>query len=297
VRLLNTLTFLARHPLTKDRKLSAFARFIAWQLRARLVPGPVAVNFVNNSQLLVERGMTGATGNVYAGLHEFEEMSFVLHCLRPQELFVDVGANIGSYTILATAVVGAKCLAYEPGPGAYQWLIRNVNLNGVQNSVVPRNIGVGGEKGVLLFSRDQDTVNHVLIDGEKPGGGNIPVEVEPLDVLVGSEHPVLIKIDVEGYETAVIAGAQEVLRKESLIGVLMELNDSGRRYGYNDENLHSQMLDYGFKSFKYHPFERVLQPLEGTNRGSDNTIYLRDIEKIMQRVKGAPAFNVLGQSI
>jgi len=118
-----------------------------------------------------------------------------------------------------------------------------------------------------------------------------------LDVSVGSEHPVLIKIDVEGYETAVIAGAQEVLRKDSLIAVLMELNDSGRRYGYNDENLHRQMLNYGFKSFKYHPFERVLQPLEGKNMGSDNTLYLRDIEKAMQRVEGAPAFNVLGRSI
>ena len=137
----------------------------------------------------------------------------------------------------------------------------------------------------------------MLIDGEKPQGGNIPVEVEPLDVLVGSEHPVLIKIDVEGYETAVIAGAQEVLRKDSLIGVLMELNDSGRRYGYNDENLHRQMLDQGFKSFRYHPFERILQPLEGKNMGSGNTLYLRDVEKVMQRVASAPAFNVLGQSI
>lgn len=45
--------------------------------------------------------MTGATGNWYCGLQEYEDMSFVLHALRPGDLFVDVGANIGSYSILA----------------------------------------------------------------------------------------------------------------------------------------------------------------------------------------------------
>jgi hypothetical protein len=56
-------------------------------------------------------GMTGATGNLYVGLHEFEEMAFLLHFLRPGDLFADVGANVGSYTILAAVAVerGTHC--------------------------------------------------------------------------------------------------------------------------------------------------------------------------------------------
>jgi hypothetical protein len=62
---------------------------------------PVVVPFVGDTRLLVARGMRGATGNVYVGLHEFEEMAFALHALRPSSRFIDVGANVGSYTVLA----------------------------------------------------------------------------------------------------------------------------------------------------------------------------------------------------
>jgi hypothetical protein len=62
---------------------------------------PVAMPYVNETRLLVKPGMAGATGNVYAGLHEYEDMAFVLHALRPSSRFVDVGANVGTYTVLA----------------------------------------------------------------------------------------------------------------------------------------------------------------------------------------------------
>src|SRR5262245_48181443 len=101
----NSLNFVLRHPLSRGRKFANLKRLFAWQIGSRLVPGPVAINFVNATKLLVRPGMTGATGNIYVGLHEFPEMSFVLHFLRPSDLFVDIGANIGSYTVLAAGAV------------------------------------------------------------------------------------------------------------------------------------------------------------------------------------------------
>jgi len=96
--ILNTLSFLLNHPLSQGRKLATLRRFAAWQIGARLVPGPVACPFANGSSLLVRPGMTGATGNLYVGLHEFADMAFVLHVLREEDLFVDVGANIGFHS-------------------------------------------------------------------------------------------------------------------------------------------------------------------------------------------------------
>src|SRR5437868_4075814 len=112
--IINTLNFITRHPLNEQRKLKAIGRWLTWQVGSRLVPGPVAVNFVNDTMLLVSPGMTGATGNVYAGLHEFQDMAFVLHLLRQGDCFIDVGANIGSYTVLAGGGIGARCIAIEP---------------------------------------------------------------------------------------------------------------------------------------------------------------------------------------
>ncbi len=54
---------------------------------------------------------------------------FLLHFLRCDDLFVDIGANIGSYTVLAGAVVGATCLAVKPIPSTYESLLDNIHLN------------------------------------------------------------------------------------------------------------------------------------------------------------------------
>lgn len=74
--IMGTLNFITYRPLSRNRKSNAIKRFVAWQVGSRLVPGPVAINFVNNARLLVSPGMTGATGNIYTGLHEFEDMAF-----------------------------------------------------------------------------------------------------------------------------------------------------------------------------------------------------------------------------
>ncbi len=121
--------------------------------------------------------------------------------------------------------------------------------------------------------------------------------VNSLDNIVGEFEPVLIKIDVEGWETEVIAGAERILSNQSLLAVIMELNGSGKQYGYDELALHNLMVDYGFKSFSYLPFNRQLVPLEEKNTQSGNTLYIRDIESVIERVKTAYAFLINGQQL
>ena len=117
------------------------------------MPGPVAVNFVNETKLLVAPGMTGATGNIYTGLHEFQDMAFALHVLRPNDLFVDIGANVGSYTVLA-ASVGAKSISVEPIKIAFDHLMRNIHLNGISDRVDARNMASAPTEEVWSLLRD-----------------------------------------------------------------------------------------------------------------------------------------------
>ena len=126
--ILNLASYIASHPLTRDRKLRAFTRLLRWQVESRL-RGEVVVPWVEGTRLAARRGMAGATGNIYCGLHEFEDMAFVLHFLRPGDLFVDIGANIGSYTVLASGVRKARTMAFEPDPLTFEALSRNIALN------------------------------------------------------------------------------------------------------------------------------------------------------------------------
>lgn len=295
--LINTLRFITSHPLNRDRKFQAVKDFIMWQMGSRFVPGPIAVPFVNNSLLIVSRGMTGATGNVYCGLHEFEDMAFLLHFLRPCDLFVDIGANIGSYTILASAVAGAESIAVEPIPATFGHLMKNININGVNPLVRAMNIGLAAAPGQLKFTSSLDTVNHVATENEKSTAEAMTVLAETLDNVLEEKIPQMIKIDVEGFETSVIDGAGRTLSDNRVCCVVMELNGSGERYGFNEEALHKKMIDYGFKTFAYSPFDRKLISLHERKSTSGNTLYIRDCDLAQKRISAAPVFYVHGKGI
>jgi hypothetical protein len=129
MKLLRTLRWAANHPVSQGAKARGMYNFARAQVGARLTPGDVCVPFPNNTNLLVPPWMKGAAHFIWPSLVEFEEMSFVMHFLRPDDLFVDVGANIGAFTVLAGAVAGSRTISFEPGPLAFGFLVKNIRLN------------------------------------------------------------------------------------------------------------------------------------------------------------------------
>jgi FkbM family methyltransferase len=295
VGLLNTIHGILSHPLSRHDKIGGLVRWLRWQIGSRLAPGPIAVPFVNDAMLLVRPGMTGATGNVYCGLHEFEDMAFVLHLLRSNDVFVDVGANIGSYTVLASAAIGAHTVSIEPLNEAFQDLLRNIHLNGIQDRVTALKIGIGAEQGVLRFTSELDTTNHVVGEREMTRD-RVDVPSNTLDSVVAELQPRLIKIDVEGFEHNVISGATNVLSRESLYAVIVELNGSGKRYGFDDMLVHKRMLEYGFNVFSYAPHTRTLCRRDSSLKDG-NTLYIRDVDAVERRLSSAAPFKIRRLSI
>ncbi|TAF74508.1 MAG: hypothetical protein EAZ53_08995 [Bacteroidetes bacterium] len=110
----HTLKLFAKHPLTKSNPVKHFLKFVLWQLFCKVFDATIIYKFTDRAELLVKKGMTGATGNLYFGLHEFEDMAFLLHFLRSEDVFFDIGANVGSYTVLASAQIGAYTFCFEP---------------------------------------------------------------------------------------------------------------------------------------------------------------------------------------
>ncbi len=188
-------------------------------------------------------------------------MGFLLYALRERDLFVDIGANIGSYTILASSVVGSKTVCFEPVPTTYKRLMNNIGINNLESKVISLNTALGNSKGEIHFSSDLNCTNHVIADGEKVKN-KIIVNVSTLDDEL-IECPFLIKIDVEGYEKPALEGAKNILANNKLCCVIMELNGSGNRYGYNESKILDMMFDYGFKAYTYNPLDRGLVELLG----------------------------------
>lgn len=278
MRGLNTVEWIINHPLSKGRKLRNVARFVSWQARSRLIREPYTFEFANGSKMLARTGMTGATGNLYVGLHEFNEMAFLLHYLRPDDLFFDVGANVGSYSILAGAAVGASVVAFEPGE-AFEWLVRNFALNHLGNAQARRE-AVGASSGTVPFTSGLDTVNRI----DRDGAATVPLTT--LDAACGGQAPALIKIDVEGLEADVLRGATSTLSNPATNVIVMELNDPAA----------SDLLKRaGFACCSYDPFQRSIAPPAAAASG--NGIFIKDIGEARRRVEGASPFSVHGWTI
>ncbi len=289
--LVHTLKFIANHPLNSQRKAEALFGFLKWQIGSRLVPGQVVYNWVNGSKFIVRLGETGLTGNIYCGLHEFSDMAYVLHAMTEEDLFVDIGANMGSYTILACAVKGARGFCFEPVPTTYQRLMDNIRLNNLSNRVKASNIGLSDKEGELVFTSGENCMNHVVVDGEK-STDVVRVRVMPLDKILDGEAPSMLKIDVEGFETPVIHGARATFNNQSLHSVIMELNGCCSRYGFSEDAILNTMKDYGFSTYTYEPFSRELKFLEGKNNLSGNTLFIRNAEVIKERVAKAQKVSI-----
>lgn len=283
MNLTRTLRFILNHPMNRGRPAAALARFAKWQVQSRL-KDEVIFDWIDGAKLAVRRGMTGATGNIYCGLHEYADMAFVLHLLRKDDLFLDLGANIGSYTVLASKVCGARSISVEPDPGTLVCLQRNVDANGIGDRVEIVETALGATPGVARFSIGFDTTNRIVTNVSEVSR---EVRLASLDSIVGDRRPTMIKMDVEGYEAEVLKGARQTLKMESLLAVETETSDS---------EVIGALTEAGFEQWHYDPARRELskEPLEIS---SSNALYLRDVASVRRRLAEAPVRRFLGKAI
>jgi FkbM family methyltransferase len=271
---LSTPLWIAAHPLSRGRRLLNLARFVSWQIGSRLSREPSVFELANGAKMFAKTGMTGATGNLYVGLHEFAEMAFLLHFLRPDDLFVDVGANVGSYSVLAGAAAGSDVIAFEPGE-AFPWLVRNFELNGLRTARA-RHVAVGSTSGRVAFTVGADTMNRI----DPAGAATVPLTT--LNAACPERAPTLIKIDVEGFEADVLEGAGSLLERPEMQAIIMELNGPDAR----------RLLEgRGFTCCGYDPFNRSMTEIDPA---AANGIFVKDPIATGHRVASAPPFAVRG---
>jgi FkbM family methyltransferase len=280
MKLISTLRTITKHPLTIQSPGAAVWRFVRWQIRSRLA-SDVVVPWIGESRAVVRNGMTGFTGNIYCGLHEFVDMAFTLHFLRPDDLFVDIGANVGSYTILAAKVCGARAIAFEPDPQTNKRLVKNVEINEIGELVTSVQMALGDASDTVAFTTGKDTTNRIASADDQD---TQQVPLARLDDVLGDARPQLIKIDVEGYESEVLKGASETLRQNELQAIISESTS---------EAVREILRGFGFSRVYYDPRNRQL--LDAPALPAKNGIFVKDRALCAERVVAAPRFEVLGR--
>ena len=292
---IDTLKEIVAHPLNHHRKLAALADYFRWNIGKRLLGADYILPLADEVKIILSDRQNYATLAYTCRLWDFEEMMFMLHFLRPGDRFADIGANVGAYTVLASAVAGAHSVAFEPVPFTHDELVRNIRLNNIEHLADAHRICLGSEKGTVRMTADRGGLNHVATEGDT--GTFVDTEVMCLDEVLAGTSCQFIKMDAEGYEAEILKGARATMENSALSGLIVELNDSGLRYGHTNEAVHDTLTGFGFAPYRYDPRQRTLAPERGFNASALNTLYLRNLADITSRVASARSIVVRDEAI
>ncbi len=168
---------------------------------------------------------------IYYRSFELSERLFVKRLLKKNDVFFDVGANIGLYTVIASPLVGleGRVHSFEPNPRTFARLLENIDLNRCGN-VEANNKALSGKEDVLEIETSDDWLDawsSLRPRRDSMASQSSMVECMTLDAyfdLHQVKGPVLLKIDVEGWEEYVISGARKTLASAHVIGIIMEIS-------------------------------------------------------------------------
>lgn len=171
------------------------------------------------------------TPSMWAGkTWEPVETRWFVDSLRAGNTVIDVGANIGYYTVIAGKIVGeeGRVYAFEPDPTSFELLERNVRLNGLDN-VVLENKAVSNENGELeLFIAPENKGDHRIYQPEGEARQPIAIEAVSLDSYFAERDTGVdfVKVDTQGAEVAIIQGMAGLIDKSNSIAMAFEYSPS-----------------------------------------------------------------------
>lgn len=240
----------ARHPIRRlapwiaERRRATFLEEVETFFGLRMlvpIPDPVAVSLYRY------------------GAYDASTTAFLLHCLKPGDHVLDVGAHVGYFTLLASCLTGDEGMvaAFEPNEFTRALLRRNAReLSNV--AVVGDAVGASVGRAELRVPSLADSAFATLAAGDRTGSAAAEWHAQPvartsLDVYAAENGlaPALIKLDVENEEEAVLDGMQEIVGRDRP-AIILELGDIGVAPGRSRRLLERVLAD-DYKALEVSP--------------------------------------------
>lgn len=196
--------------------------------------------------------------NIYNGFEQ-EEIKYLISVLKEGDIFLDIGSNIGLFSLLISERVGdtGKVLSYEPSPSTFLRLKENIVLNNF-NNIEARNLGLSNQTGKLILHTSQngyDAWNSFAPSEDDKLEKEILVPVSTLDKElenINLSQIKAVKIDVEGWEKHVLLGG-EVFFKEFNPIVMVEFTEQNTfNAGYSVHEIYDLLVLWGYQWYGFY---------------------------------------------
>jgi len=194
---------------------------------------------------------------------------FLLDYLEKGMIVVDVGAHIGSFSLMMSSLVGSrgKVYAFEPDPNNFDILKKNVEVNKIKNIIIEKK-AVSDLVGKVRFAISGNSLTHrISVKRHKQVGNKdfIYVDSVTLDNYLGDQidKVSLVKIDVEGCELLVLKGAQQLLKTNRRIKLVMEFcPEHFKNFNYEARDLLDFLEGHGFLIYNIDERNKKIYPIK-----------------------------------
>ena len=241
-----------RHPANESQRALSVARAFTWQIYKHLWRRTLDVTHDGYVVRCWPDNASSSNIIYFNRLFDYDEMLFLQHFLRPGDAAVDVGGNIGAYSMLCAHLVGPSgaVRVFEPHPVFAGRLRENIGINGFSHVAVS-DCAVGKERGTVAFV-ERDVGSRVATASDH-GYPTRVVKITTLDESVPADLQIaVVKIDVEGLEEDVLLGATRLIGAQRVDVWMLEVTDGLlEKRGTSRSALFSRLRSLGLGAFRY----------------------------------------------
>ena len=248
------------HPANASGRLTGLARYAKWQFHKRILRRDMA--FAYHGFLLpgFRDSHSMSAAYYFSGYPDWWEMRFIHDYLRPGDRFLDVGANVGLYSMFAAALVGpdGHVDAFEPAVVPSRRLQESIDRNHLGSRITIHRYAVTDKAGEVEFGfSSDDCQSHVRRVGDE-GDKSISVPAVRLDEYCAANVYSMAKLDIEGHEPLALAGASKMLANGNPRVMQIEMAGYSKLFGVSTAEFVQRLSDVGYDCFYYEPYSRRL---------------------------------------
>ena len=215
------------------------------------------------------------------GTYEPNELEVVKQEVHEGDIVLDIGANIGYYTLMFAKLVGeqGQVFAFEPEPENFALLQQNVEINGYHNIVLVQK-AISNQNGTIqLYLCDDNQGMHRIYDSVCCNSSIAIESIRADDYFQASQQIDFIKMDIEGAEYAALQGMHNILIQNQAVKIMTEFSPLALfEYGFDSRDYINTLLKYGFTLFS---LEDNLELIENDKLLSQLTTLKTVLEQFM----------------
>jgi len=249
-------------------KLTRRYKLLKWRALAKMSICDTVLAEVQGNKMYLDLSDRVHCETLYTrGIWEKDVTAYLMKLIESGMVVVDIGANVGYYTLLAAEKVGdhGKVFAFEPEPSRYTLLEKNVGVNGLKNVILVQK-AVSHKTGTARLYLDprHNPGDHRLFDSSD-GRVSVAVETTSLDDFFQDKGQIvhIIKMDIQGAEMAALEGMTDIIKRHHDLTLITEFWPDGMKaFGFSPTEFLSTLIGHGFHLYLLNDQTQSLEEIE-----------------------------------